>query len=287
MRVNGYEHYLIDACAGSGVVFDSENSLTIDGSPLIMARTRDIVQKIIKDKTKEPQAKCIFIEFHPKTFALLQKEVTRFSDFCRCLPGDCNEKLDEGLDQITSEVKERNHFAFVYIDPFGLGTPTIQQKTLQRVLNRPFTELPVHFNWEGVSRVAGSLNNLDAQDETLRRRAEGHCGTLDAYLPGWREIEGKRLSPKERLSAYVELYRYGLQQHFQNVIDIEIPTGADNPNYVLFFATRNEAGRQIMSNVIAKVKRRGAEPLDKLLEKNTQRENGQSHLTLNHFIDKD
>ena len=281
MRIRGYEHYLIDACAGSGVVFDSENSLTIDGSPLIMARTRDIVQKIIRDKTKEPHAKCIFIEFHPKTFVLLQEAVTPFLGFCQCLSGDCNEKLDEELDQITSEVKERNHFAFVYIDPFGLGTPTIKQETLQRVLNRPFTELLVHFNWEGVSRVAGSLNNLEAPDDTLRKTAESHCGTLDAYLPGWRKIEAKRLPPKERLSAYVDLYRQGLQQHFQNVIDIEIPTGADNPNYVLLFATRNQAGHDIMSNIFTKVRRRGAAPLEGFVgQDDRQTKTG----TLNHFL---
>jgi three-Cys-motif partner protein len=282
MRVRGYEHYLIDACAGSGVVFDPESSQIIDGSSLIMAKTRDRVQKIIKDKTKESQAKCIFIEVHSKTFDLLHREVMPFSDFCRCLRGDCNEKLDEGLDQITSEVKQRNHFAFVYIDPFGLGTPTIKQETLQRVLNRPFTELLVHFNWEGVSRVAGSLNNLDALDDTLRKTAESHCGTLDIYLPGWREIEGKDLPPKERLSAYVELYRQGLQQHFQNVIDIEIPTGADNPNYVLLFATRNQAGHDIMSNIISKVRRRGAEPLEGFLAKDDR----QKSATLNHFLYK-
>jgi three-Cys-motif partner protein len=281
MRIWGYEHYLIDACAGSGVVFDPESGQIIDGSPLIMAKTRDRVQMIIKDKTKEPQAKCIFVEFHPKTFVSLQKAVSPFRGFCRCLQGDCNKKLDEELDQITSEVKERNHFAFVYIDPFGLGAPTIKQETLQRVLNRPFTELLVHFNWEGVSRVAGSLNNLDAQDETLRKTAEGHCGTLDAYLPGWREIEAKRLPPKERLSAYVELYRHGLQQHFQNVIDIEIPTGADNPDYILFFATRNDAGRAIMSSIVSKVRRRGAAPLKEFLGQD-DKENKLG--TLNHFL---
>lgn len=285
MRVNGYEHYLVDACAGSGLVFDSESTRTVDGSPLIMAKTRDRVQEIIKDKTKEPHAKCIFIEVHPKTFNLLRKEIAPFSDFCRCLLGDCNEKLDEGLDQITSEVKQRNHFAFVYIDPFGLGTPTIKQETLQRVLNRPFTELLVHFNWEGVSRVAGSLRNLNAANETLRKTAEGHCGTLDVYLPGWREIEGRRLPPKERLSAYVELYRHGLQQHFQNVIDIEIPTGTDNPNYVLFFATRNDTGRDIMSHIISKVGRRGAAPLEAFREQgDRQKKLSTRNHTLNHFL---
>jgi three-Cys-motif partner protein len=283
MRYRGYEHYLIDACAGSGTVFDPENGIIVDGSPLIMAKTRDEVQKRIKDKTKEPQANCIFIEVDRKTFHLLEETIAPFSAYCHCVQGDCNERLDKELDQITSAVKERNHFAFVYIDPFGLGAPTIRHETLQRVLNRPFTELLVHFNWEGVSRVAGSLNNINAADATLRKTAESHCATLDSYLPGWREIEVRNLPPDERRSAYVELYKTGLQQHFQNVVYVEIPTGAGNPDYFLFFATRNDAGHSIMSKVISKVKRRGMVQLAKFVG-STDRENGS--LTLNHFLQK-
>jgi hypothetical protein len=31
MRFNEYEHYFIDACAGSGVVYDRDRKITIDG----------------------------------------------------------------------------------------------------------------------------------------------------------------------------------------------------------------------------------------------------------------
>jgi len=264
MRNQGYEHYLIDACAGSGVVRLDETDRIIDGSPLIMAKTREEVQKRIRDKTKEPQAKCVFIEFHPKTFSLLEKTMAPFSSYCHCVPGDCNEKLDTELDRITSDMKSLNHFAFVYIDPFGLGAPTITQGTLQKALERPFTELFVHFSWEGVSRVAGMLSNLDSPDDRLREAAGSYCATLDAYLtPAWREIEAKKLPSDERRTAYVELYKTTLQSYYPQVNNVEIPTGAKDPDYFLFFATRNPTGEEIMQNIITKVRRRGAASLQR------------------------
>jgi len=259
MRNQGYEHYLIDACAGSGIVRLGETERIIDGSPLIMAKTREEVQKRIKDKTKQPQANCVFIECHPKTFSLLEKTVAPFSTYCRCVHGDCNEKLDTVLDSITSDTKSRNHFAFVYIDPFGLGTPTIRQETLQKALQRPFTELFIHFSWEGVSRVAGMLSNVDSLDDRRREAARSYCSTLDSYLtPAWCEIEAKKLPSDERRTAYVQLYKTTLQSYYPRVNKVEIPTGEKDPYYFLFFATRNPTGEQIMQNIIAKVRRRGA-----------------------------
>jgi three-Cys-motif partner protein len=264
MRNNGYEHYLIDACAGSGIVRLGETDQIIDGSPLIMAKTREQVQSRIRDKTKEPQAKCIFIEFHPKTFSLLEKTMVPFSAYCHSVHGDCNEKLDVELDRITSDLKSRNHFAFVYIDPFGLGAPTIMQDTLRRILERSFTELFVHFSWEGVSRVAGMLSNLDSPDERLRKTARSQCDTLDIYLtPAWREIEARKLPPNERQVAYVSLYKTTLQEYYSRVNQVEIPAGAKDPDYYLFFATRNSTGEEIMKNIIIKVRRRGTESLQK------------------------
>lgn len=272
MRSQGYEHYLIDACAGSGIVRLGETGQVIDGSPLIMAKTREVVQNRIRDKTKEPQANCVFIECHAETFRLLKKTVAPYSAYCQCIHGDCNEKLDTVLDTITSDVKSRNHFAFVYIDPFGLGTPTIRQETLERALKRPFTELFIHFSWEGVSRVAGMLCNLDSPNDSLRKAAASYCTTLDSYMtPAWREIEAKKLPSDERRRAYVQLYKTTLQSYYGRVSEVEIPTGEKDPHYYLFFATRNPTGEQIMQNIVTTVRRRGAVSLQKFFKNNDQK----------------
>jgi hypothetical protein len=72
MRNNNIVHYLIDACAGSGRVQAYNDQGLVDGSPVIMSRTREWVQTTIKDKTKAQEANCIFIEINPKTYKLLE-----------------------------------------------------------------------------------------------------------------------------------------------------------------------------------------------------------------------
>jgi three-Cys-motif partner protein len=70
MRNKEIEHYLIDACAGSGIVQAYKGNNIRDGSPLIMAKIRQRVQERIKDKNKEPSIKCKFIECDKRTVML-------------------------------------------------------------------------------------------------------------------------------------------------------------------------------------------------------------------------
>ena len=269
MRNQGYEHYFIDACAGSGMVYDYDGRKMIEGSPIIMAQTREAVENTIKDKTKTHHVKCICIEVEDKTYEHLRKNVSPFSGFVRTIKGDCNEKLDEVLDQISSDVKAKNHFAFVYIDPFGFGKPTIQRKTVERILQRQFTELLVHFTWEGVSRLSGYTKRVDDPDPRVAQTARAFVKDLDIYLgDGWKAIEEKKLSPGRRRDEYVQLYFSNLKQHYPLSTYTEIPAGSRNPNYYLFFATRNRRGYQIMDRVISKVKLKGSEPLDEFQQSN-------------------
>lgn len=197
MRNQGYEHYFIDACAGSGMVYDPDGRKMVEGSPIIMAKTREAVQNTIKDKTKPHQVKCICIEVEDKTYAHLRKNVSPFSDFVATIKGDCNEKLDDVLDQISSDVKTKNHFAFVYIDPFGLGKPMIQRKTVERILQRQFTELLIHYNWEGVTRLAGYAKRVDDPNPRVAQTARAYVEDLDCIL----EMGGKRLKRRTSLLA--------------------------------------------------------------------------------------
>ena len=269
MRNQGYEHYFIDACAGSGTVFDSEKKTLVEGSPMIMARTREAVQNMIRDKTKPHEVQCVGIEGDHKTFGHLKQSLGPFSGFATPIMGDCNDKLDQVLDGISSEVKAENHFAFVYIDPFGFGKPTIQRKTIERVFQRKFTELLIHFTWEGVSRLAGYSMKVDDPDSTVAKTARSYVQVLDVYLGvGWRAIEEKKLSPVRRRTEYVQLYFSRLQQHYPHSMYTEIPVGSQNPNYYLFFATRNLRGYEIMKRVVEKVRLKGSESLEKFSEPN-------------------
>lgn len=261
MRNQGFEHYFIDACAGSGVVQSRRTNELVDGSPLIMAKTRNWVENRIKDKTREPSVQCIFIENDANTFAHLERATTPYSHFIECIPGDANQQLDQVLNKISRA------FAFVYIDPFGLGQPVIQYETVERVLERDFTELFIHFSWMGVSRMAGQLNNIDHPNQAMRKKALGNVKTLDLYLTKkWREIERQNLLPARRRKAYLELYESILKQYYERVEHVEIPIKSRNPVYYLFFTTRNKTGYGIMKDIIGKRRRRGAQPLDRFMK---------------------
>lgn len=277
MRNRDYEHYFIDACAGSGFVLDAEKNELCDGSPIIMSKTRERVNTLLKDATKPHQVKCKFIEIDDRTFKHLQEAVGTY-DFVECINGDCNEKLDAVLDGISSEVKAENHFAFVYVDPFGLGRPIISQETLKRILERNFTELLIHFSWEGVSRMAGFYHNIDNSDVSLAKQARSYVKSLDAYLGnGWQAIEEKQLPPQRRRNEYVNHYHSTLKQYYPGTIHVEIPFGSSNPDYFLFFATRNPSGNEIMTNIIKTLKRKGNLPLDSFKNQDKQQKQQETY----------
>lgn len=259
MRNQGFQHYAIDACAGSGVV-QSWNTSLIDGSPLIMAKTRDWVENKIKDKTKQPSVQCKFIEIDLKTFTLLKKSVAPYGSV-ECINGDCNTELLSILDKISRA------FTFVYIDPFGLGDPVIRYETVKQVLDRDFTELFIHFSWEGVSRAAGQLENIDHPNDVIRRTARSTIETMNSYMNGaeWQEIWRKTPSWNRR-EAILTLYISGLKSHYKHVECCEVPIRSKDPDYYLIFTTRNPTGYKIMKGVIEKKRRGGAVPLEKFMK---------------------
>ena len=251
------------------MVFNPEKNCMVEGSPIIMARTREVVQARIKDKTKTPEVKCVCIEVDDKTYGHLKQHLGPYSGFTSAIKGDCNNKLDGVLDGISSEVKEKFHFAFVYIDPFGFGKPAIQRRTIERVLQRKFTELLIHFTWEGVSRLAGYSQDVDDPDQKVAKTARAYVQDLNAYLgDGWEAIEQKHYSPVRRRSEFVQLYYSRLKEHYPLSLYTEIPVGSSNPHYYLFFATRNYRGYQIMKNVVEKVRLRGNMALQNWIQPN-------------------
>lgn len=260
MRNQEIPHYFIDACAGSGFVQSRRKDKLIDGSPLIMAKTRGYVDKTIKDKSKEPSVRCKFIERDKHTFKLLESFLEPHQNFVDCYKDDCNDILDDVLDEVAGA------FAFVYIDPFGVGNPTIDHETIERVLERDFTELFLHFSWEAVSRMAGQLENINHTNDRRRETARTTVSSLDSLITEeWREIERKNLSPHRRKKEYVELYESILSRYYSEIEKIRIPIGSKNPIYYLFFTTRNETGRKIMKSVMDRKKRKGAIPLDEFM----------------------
>jgi len=264
MRNQGITHYFIDACAGSGKVQSYGDDVFLDGSPIIMAKTREWVQGKIRDKSKPKEVNCIFIEINPRTYKLLE-ESTCNSPNCERIRGDCNYVLPKILDRLDSE--RFAPFAFIYVDPFGLGDPPIMMETLRRVLERHYTELFIQLSVDGLIRVSGWVPNLKSENSKLKEKAESYCKTLGLFIGNDRmeefckEWETWREGEKE-----VKALRYyisGLTSYFPHVECVGIPIGSARPVYYLLYTTRNQTGKKIMQNVIAKAKRKGIEPLEK------------------------
>jgi three-Cys-motif partner protein len=264
MRNQGITHYFIDACAGSGKIQSYDNDAFLDGSPLIMAKTREWVQGKIRDKDKPKEANCIFIEISPRTFKLLE-ESTCGAPNCERILGDCNYALPKILDRLDSE--RFSPFAFIYVDPFGLGDPPIMMETLRRVLERHYTELFIQLSVDGLIRVSGWLPNLKSEDSTLREKAESYCKTLGLFIGNDRMQEfckeWEKWREGEKEAKALQYYISGLTSYFPHVEYVGIPVGSARPVYYLVYTTRNETGKKIMQNVIAKTKRKGMEPLEK------------------------
>jgi three-Cys-motif partner protein len=264
MRNNDIPHYFIDACAGSGKVQAYDKDVYLDGSPLIMAKTRDRVEEKIIDKTRTKHVRCIFIEINPKTRGLLEKWTCDYPN-CEIIEGDCNRKLPNILDRLDSE--RWKPFAFIYVDPFGLGDPPIMMETLRRVLERNYTELFIQLSVDGLIRAAGWLKYRDSRDSVKRRKAQTFCETLglvigddriDEFCEKWLTW---RQGDKEIKS--LKYYISGLRNYFPHIEYVGIPIGSKSPVYYLIYTSRKLTGKKIMQGIITNAKRKGSETLER------------------------
>ena len=264
MRNQNIAHYFIDACAGSGMVQAYNDRGMLEGSPIIMSKTRQWVQDKIRDKSKPQEVNCKFIEINPRTYALLEKSTCNFSN-CERILGDCNQELPRILDKLDSE--KLRPFTLIYVDPFGLGDPPIMMETLRRVLERDYTELFIQLTIDGIIRVSGWLPYLKSGDTAKKSKAESYCKTLELFIGNDRiaefcaEWEKWREGEKETMA--LKYYISGLTKYYPHVEYVEIPVGSTKPVYYLVYTTRNPTGRKIMQNIITSARRKGTESLEK------------------------
>jgi len=264
MRNNNLDHYLIDACAGSGIVQANDKEELIDGSPLIMAKTQERVEEKIREKSKSKHAQSIFMEINSKTHALLSEALKEYPN-CEIVPGDCNLLLPSVLDRIESDTWKP--FCFIYIDPFGLGDPVIRMETLKGILEREYSELLINLDMNAYIRSAGNIVNLNSRDERKAKLAQSHYETLglvlgddhiDDFCTDW--MKWPRGMKEKRCLDY---YLRGLEGYYKHIQHIEIPIGSNSPVYYLVFTTRNNTGNRIMEGIMQTARRRGAVSLER------------------------
>ncbi len=137
----------IDTHGGTGKIIDDETGEKVDGSVLTFAKT-------------EPTWPCYCVEIDPKRFALLQKNTKNIPNV-NLFHGDCNEKIDDILDEIPPGEK----FVFCFIDPNKLLYKSGRQvkyqitwETIEKIAKFPRTEILMTFLVTTVMRNSGSYH---------------------------------------------------------------------------------------------------------------------------------
>ncbi|MHA2294830.1 MAG: three-Cys-motif partner protein TcmP [Candidatus Hodarchaeales archaeon] len=231
--------WIVDACAGSGVVFNQDDQEWYEGSPLLYANIIDRVHREFpKGKgAKKPDVRVIAIESRDETFKLLKKYGLPLGIQIR--RADCNNEIKDIIDD---EIPQKE-FTHIFIDPFNMGDPPIQSETVKLCLSRPNTELVLFYPWNNViSRLAGYVRVDDPEKAILT----GMKTLTDFYFgdESWKDIElsfppSDRRNPKQkynRQKAFVEFYKEKLKEVGYNVSYVEVPIKDTNPKYYLFFA---------------------------------------------------
>jgi len=149
--------YYVDGFAGPGMYGRGE-----EGSPLLIA-------KIAKDFNENPRRpftlKCINVEAEPKFHKDLEKYTRPFqpNPIEVNLPGEFTKHLSEILERVG------NNPTFFFIDPWG--TKGIAFENLIPIFNRPYTEILITFNIDGISKKAGWFERLSSPDQKIRAKA--------------------------------------------------------------------------------------------------------------------
>jgi three-Cys-motif partner protein len=117
------ERVYIELYAGSGFAKIRHSSRVIAGSP-IRALTLE-----------HPFDKYIFCEREPKELDALKKRVERIAPSRKVayVPGDCNERVNDILDEIPAHSSNHRVLSLCFVDPFDIG---IKFETLRKLSDR-------------------------------------------------------------------------------------------------------------------------------------------------------
>lgn len=253
------EFWIVDACAGSGVVYHKKSRSWYEGSPLIYANTADRVARVYKSKygKRRPDIKVFAIESRKETFKVLNRYSKPFDMEIR--HADCNEEIKKLIEDEIPK-KEFTHF---FIDPFDMGHPSIQSETVKLCLERPNSEIILFFPWEQcISRLAGYVRIEDPEKQHLTGME-----TLTSFYFGdekWKVLElsfppkekRSKIDKNKRRKSFVELYKEKLEEAFTGVNYVEIPINSTKPKYYIFFVANQITQPGIFMDMVERTRKR-------------------------------
>jgi len=243
--------YYIDGFAGPGWYNDPESNDRVPGSPV------QAVQLYLDHRTNkgwEYELRLINVEKDKTYFQELIKETSKFEKDAK-IKNILGEFLDK-LNDILPEIKGRHSFFF--IDPFGISG--IEFSEMEGVLRSEKTEILLNFNYDGLQRCIGDLDNVDDYDQKRRAKAiktiERVCRMLDVTEDELRQIVTSSGIPKVKETSLLKKYVGKLKNYkpFVYPLPINFP-GKKRTFYYLIFMTQNIIALKIMKDVMKKAKK--------------------------------
>ena len=197
------------------------------------------MRKAQEHKDKVPTFICKFIENDEKNYHNLCVVVGREKEICphpkiEILPGDFETEMIKLLDIYDDKLPP----TFCFIDPFGFDAPFT---VIKRLMAIPRTEIFFNFMLRDINRFLSSSKHHEALSNLF--------GT-----DKWKEYGDGSLSPYERESGLVNLYRQ--QLHEDAEVKYTMPFMVRMPEkkqtaYYLIHATNSFDGFKIMKDIMS------------------------------------
>jgi len=242
--------YYVDGFAGPGRYEDRSTGEIKPGSPVIA------IEAYLDHKKKGEQYELKFInvekdeanwrELEDST-KILKSEVDLEN-----IPGEFLDNIDYILKKIG------NAFAFFFIDPFGISG--IEFAEIEKVFARDETEILLNFNYDGLQRCVGELENLNHPDPKRKSKAERTidrvCNMLSLAKEELREIVTSSGLPRNKEISLLGDYVNKLRNYkvFVYPLPLKVP-GKERTFYYLIFMTSNIYALSIMKDIMKKEKK--------------------------------
>lgn len=222
--------WYVDGFAGAGR-YDEDGAL---GSPLLAL---EAIKSLPYD------IRCLNVEEDAACYNNLVQETAGNSRVVN-LHGDFNAMIDEVLRTV------QGCPALFFLDPFGMkDLPMVGQ--IEKIARRRLaTDVLLRYDTIGISRVAGAAEN------TADPRSAAHSQSLDRVFRGhvWREIFTTSPNGRSRddalLAHYLEQLKSIPNGRFHFAADYPIRSIEGRLKYYLVFATGDQLGIKIMSDVL-------------------------------------
>lgn len=233
----------LDGFAGRGQYEDQASGEAVPGSPLI---AMEIAASVASAKAA---VDFLLIEKWPDHFAILKEaapsEAKRLGLKAPHLhQGEFSDFVSRELHEFDKKPGAKIAPLFAFVDPCGVAGANL--KVIVDILRRPFCEVFIFFNMDGVRRIAGLLQ--DGKEAGTLREFFGSDIVVEHL-----RAEYPKLEPEARedliLGTYREELRVRARADFLSAFRVESQLKATTSHY-LIHATKHPLGYRIMKHIM-------------------------------------